>query len=665
MTLHVPSFGGGVVLEGAADTRRIDEVLEADSLDIGPRGALVCTAGVTDYVTILDGDAVPVPWSRLYAIFSNISGLNIGQVLVIGEGSSRGDPAWPIGPAYLLRVIERVGMGSPISGTLIVQTANVPFAVPQAPAVEGVIVTGVSFPGVYQGSLAKQNNFAFFNLGAREGFAPNSNVAFGLYVLLSEVGSSAFGVAPIVNFDALGTGPFGIVAGGTHSKQLRFRGIVAYNNHVFGWGYDSADTTDQEGPARVMFCNLGNPFKWGNDNIAAAGDRAFTDSDAIVLGDAGEIVRGAIKWAGKLFFGTNRSLHFIAGYGRDSFLTDGATPVMRAYNIVGPTALIEGPDRLLYGVSDQGLWRFAGGGDPEPLFLKLRDFAGNSKGFWDLIWTDPTRLPDAYPGTTNQDLVWTAVDWERRQVLVGIPWCSSVNGYGYGNDTVVIKFHVETGGFTRQVFPGVQYTAAGYLRREGQEPEARFLGTGTLGFATIERFGYRASPASTIPLPSLLPRATFGYYAPFGPDGDGVVRRAYLTLSWEQSLSLPIVFQVTSTIDQSQIDSFALYIQPGAPAALPGDYWLDTSQSDISLGNATAAPTIPARGGYLLKTLNEDGDWLTIAGQGAKGTRVTIQLPLTRIVGTRVTMQALCTAASGRFQLEGFGMNPGEGEAAA
>ena len=49
------------------------------------------------------------------------------------------------------------------------------------------------------------------------------------------------------------------------------------------------------------------------------------------------------------------------GYGRDSFLSDGATPVTKAYNIVGPTHLIEGPDRAMYGVSDEGLWRTADG----------------------------------------------------------------------------------------------------------------------------------------------------------------------------------------------------------------------------------------------------------------------------------------------------------------
>ena len=57
-----------------------------------------------------------------------------------------------------------------------------------------------------------------------------------------------------------------------------------------------------------------------------------------------------------------------------------SVPVMKAYNTVGPGALIEGPDRSLYGVGDQGLWRFDGYNVPEALFLKNWDFAGHSTG---------------------------------------------------------------------------------------------------------------------------------------------------------------------------------------------------------------------------------------------------------------------------------------------
>lgn len=678
MTLHVASFGGGVVLEGAADTRKIDEVLRADSVEIGPRGALVAASDVTDYTTLLDGRLVPIPWSRLWALLSAMPGFDQTKVLCVGEGVASDFPGNPYGPAYLLRSISRQNEGATTGTPQIVEPFVVVGNPPMAPSPEGIVVTGYPWPGVWTIPPGLpgpdiQVNVAFFNLGAREGFAPRSNPVFGLYVAVQIVGATSFGVQPIKNFNALGTGPLGDgvpMAGGgldtgTMAQQLYFRGVIAYNNHGFGWGFDSADATNGDGPARIMFTNLGKPLKYGNDNIDVAGvDRLFTDSDAIVLGDAGEIVRGAIKIFGKLFFGTNRSLHFIAGYGRDSFLSDGATPVMKAFNIVGPWAMIEGPDKLLYGVSDQGLWNFGGEGLPSPLFQKLINFDGKSPGWWDLIWTDPTRALNAYPGRTNQDLVWTAVDWDRHQVLVGIPWCNASLGYGYGQDTVVIKYHVLTGGFTKQTFPNVQYTAAGYARREGQQRETRFMGTATNGQVTVQRYGYKAGPSISPVMPVSLPAMTLGWYVPFGPDGEGDVRRCYLTLAWEAASALPLVFDVTTTVDQKQVDAFALSIQDTPPGGTPGDYWLDTSQTEFSIGDAIATPTVPARGGFLLKTLASDGvTWNAIAGQGGEGLRVTVAIPLTRVVGTRVTVGLATRSAAGRFQLEGFGLNPGTGTA--
>jgi hypothetical protein len=285
-----------------------------------------------------------------------------------------------------------------------------------------------------------------------------------------------------------------------------------------------------------MFCNQGNPLKWGNDNQGSGAARSYTDSDAIILGDAGEIVRAGLKWNGRLWFGTNRELHYIAGYGRNTFLTDGANPVAKSQNVIGPHTMIEGPDRLLYGVSDQGLWAFDGS-TFEPHWRRLVSFDKHSTGWWDLIWTDPSRVV-GYPSRTNQDLVWMAVDWDAEQVIVGIPYCDATAGSGYGLDTVLIKFHIRGGGFTRQVFPGVQYTAAGYHRREAQEREVRLLGTGTAGQVALKRYGYQATPITSPILPTTLPRVKFGPYLPFGPDGDGVLRRAYLTLAWEAVASL-------------------------------------------------------------------------------------------------------------------------------
>lgn len=665
MTLHIGGFGGGVVLAGGADQLRIDELGAADALEIGPRGALVCSSDLSDYVT-LQGDN-HTDAIALHHLFE-VTGMNFSYLGAIGE-------ALDTVPAnrYYLWLCAKHGAASPVGPSAIID----PHAVLVTPQAEGCVVTDAAWPGIIElnaGGGLPGNQFSnvhFVCLGAREGHPPTSVTAqcFGLWAILFNPTTSFFeSIDQIKLYDALGTGawgelPIGGGAAGTQAIQLWFRGIVSYNNFLFGYGFDSADVTNGNGPARVMFSNLGNPLKWGNDNQGAVGtDRKFTDSDAIVIGDPGEIIRGAIKIFGKLFFGTSRGLHFIAGYGRDSFITDGATPVMRAYNVVGPNAMIEGPDKKLYAVGDQGLWSFDGAGLPEALFTKGRDYTGRSPGYWDLLWTDATQN-DNYPGRTNMDLVWMAVDWDRQQVLVGIPFCDATNGFGKGTDTVVIKYHVLTGGFTRQVFAGVAYTAAGYFRAQGQTSGTSFFGTATNSIKTVRRYGYKATNNATPALPSPLPSVSFGPYAPYGPDGQGPLRRLYLVLAWDAAGSLPIVFALTYKIDGSTVDTPTLTIgasAPGAPA--DGDLWLDTSQTDTNLGNATAGSITPATGGYLLKRYRASvTGWTQIYGLGMQGQRATIPLPVTRRRGTRIVLKVACTTAGARFQFEGLGLNPGDG----
>lgn len=662
--IRLGNFGGGVVIEGSADQRRVTELAQADAVDIGTRGALTVTSGPSDYTTLVDMATVNLPITRLHGI---VGSTNAAMAVVAeGEGTPIGTPA---GDAYLVYPsVPRSGAGDPYSSCQPVVTA-ISVATGSgtlfAPIPEGIVVTGATFAGRFGfrrfiGGVTTLYSIYLVNLGAREGTTPRS--APGLHVIgVSSVSSPV----PIGQWDALGTGLFtpDFAGPGTNGQQLYFRGIIPYNNHVFGWGFDSADTVDGEGPNRVMFCNLGDPTKWGNDNIAAEGtDRAYTDSDAIVLGDAGDLIRAAIVWNGRLWFGTNRGLHFIAGYGRESFLTNGATPVMRAYNVVGPGALIEGPDRLLYGVGDQGLWKFDGNGVPEACFEKLRDQSGFSEGYWDLLWTDDTEPLGAYPGATNRDLLWMATDHESQQVLVGIPWCDAETGYGPGTDTVVLKYHVRTEGFTRQVFSGVQYTAAGYFRAEGGEPDVRMLGTATAGEASLQRYAYKAALDTAPVLPDPLPELLFGPYALFGPEGRGVVTRCYITIQWD---ALPLVFACVVSVDDVAVATFTLTIGATAPVGpSEGDVWLDTAQSSTSIGNGTAATGIPAAGGYLAKVYN-DGDWAAIPGMGGVGTRATVPVPLVRRMGTRLSLAMTTTSAAGRFTVEGLGFEPGAGVQAA
>jgi hypothetical protein len=643
--LQVGSFGGGVVLFGSPDAQKTDELGIADSYEIGPRGQLVCTSDVSGYYTLKDLQAVPAPWSALHGL-GNITAAGIPLIVAIGEAKTAAGTL-----TYFVAVLERDGAAIPLPGTRL-YAFNI---VATHPAGHGVYVTIVQFPGTFSDATGSFNA-VLVCVGAREGDFPATQE--GLVYLLFTLGTTDSGFAFASFFNCLG---IGTRAAGTLSGDLRFRGIVSYNNFVFGWGFLAKDVTNGDGPNRVMFSNLGNPMQWGNDNVATIANRAFTDSDAIELGDAGEIIRGALKWNGRLYFGTNSQLHYIAGYGRDSFLTDGANPVAKSYNIVGPYALVEGPDKLMYGVSDQGLWNYDGISFT-PLFQKLIDFSGHSIGYWNLMWNDPL-LAVGYPGKTNQDLVWTAVDWERFQVLVGIPFCNATLGYGIGNDTVVIKYHPRTGGFTRQVFFGTNYTAASYVRRAGQQRESRIMGTGTAAKVSLQRYGYQVTPTTSPVLPVQLPVVTFGPYDPFGPDGEGVVQRCYLTLAWESPASLPIKFNVTTTGDASIVNSFALTVGSGTPVGPSvGDIWLDTSQTDLSIGNSTAGTNVPATGGYLTKTYSGSA-WRFVSGSGENGTRGTIPIPLIRRVATRITVIATCLSAAGRFQCEGLGFDPGGGQA--
>lgn len=767
--LHVSAFGGGVALVGSVDTRGVDEITEGDSIDIGPRGALVCASDVTPYLTLTDGASGPVVTHSLTAL----SGFSSGDVASVIRGASGATP-----DTYVLATFNRENGADAVSRfpftipPAILHSTGDALGAPVAPVTAGIQVTALAVAGTYPALLTagldpRTAHLFLVNVGARDGTMPKQ--APGLYVFVLDASvapvntytissaandpgfgfpvGSAWGITftttqtfssgqtivitgsavpavngtftikailgatqiailgqiaggpasngsataslltptpvpglyPIKEFNALGTGPLGVPqlsprpSEGTMSQQLYFRGIAGYNGYVFGWGFDSADAVNGDGPSRLMFCNVGNPLKWGNDNIGAVPpnnipvqtvDRLFTDSDAIIIGSTGDQIRAALAIFGKLYIGTSRGLYFLQGFGRDSFVTNGAYPIMKAFNVVGPQALIEGPDKLMYGVSDQGLWSFDGGiAVPNALFQKVTSFDGHSTGWFDLIWTLPLNGV-GYPGRTNQDLVWLAVDWARQQVLVGIPFCNATTGQGRGTDTVVLRYHTRTGGFTRQVFAGKTFTSAGYFRHENQLNDTRLLAGGT---GLISRYGYQSTPATSPVMPAVLPSITLGPYAPWGPDGDGLLKRIDFTLAWESGASLPLVFTVTAGIDQRTISAYTLTIGPNEPTApVQGDCWLASgggpNNDDIGIGSVGYNDMIPARGGYVFYRRN-GGTWFQISGRGVSGTRVTLPLPIDRVPGTRASLRVQTLSAAGRFQIEGLGFDLGFGEA--
>lgn len=631
--LVIPSFGGGVVLQGSPDAKATDELGACASFDIGERGQLVASSTPETFATMAGGDHV----------------MALAPALLPGGG----DALIVTGP------VAEVGRASP---TAIVTTYSEPVGSTNVPA-NGFIVTVASVPYDAAAGTGTPSNPVLVNIGRRESIAPGIPFTCdGLWVFGNGGAGPAVQLMSASQFDVLGTGPYSEgFTGGTKGKFPVFAGIAAYNNHIFGY---NGGTTAGISTNRLMFSNTGKPLKWGNDNQGTAGDRDYTDSDGINIGAAGDNIRCCYSWGGKLWIATDKELHWLAGYGRESFITDG-TNVQARENALGPHAMIEGPDGLLYGLGSNGLWVFDGT-QMDVVGRKLVDFAGKSTGWWDLIWTDTTHTA-TYPGVTNQDMAWMLADRVNKQVWVVIPCCNATTGTGFGTDTVIIKYHTLTGGFTRHVLASTEYTAGCALTRSAKGPDAILLAGKVGGGTVVHRYGFKADASVSPTIASPLPSATFGPYAPFGPHGTGVHRVCYVTLAWEAATSLPLVFTMTPTVDGQAASAVKVSMQATPPAApADGDYWLDTSGTDANLGTGTAGAFASAAVDYVWKTYSTSRlAWMILPRGGQKGFRATLRLAYTPMRGTRVQFDYATTSAAGRFQIESLGLEPSAAREAA
>lgn len=645
--LHIPKFSG-VVLAGSSDAQQSDELQQADNVDIGSRGQLVTCGGISTYGTTLnDGETSPQPVSQVYGLAQASFAQNV-QAFGVSGGLDTGSVAryychgFP--PGFTANAI-----GTPLGQVGTTRSVN------------GAIVTFAPFP--YVDITGVQRRPLFFNVGARAMDQPRT--APGLYVASFSSGGT-YTQEPISDFCALGTGTNANKTGqpgdsgvtGTHGSQLYFRGIASYNNALFGFGFNNEDATNGDGPSHLMFSSIGNPYFWGNDQLAAVGtDRLFKDTDGIDVGAAGEVITALCASHGKLWIATNRGLHYLSGYGRDSWTTDGTTGIAESLDVIGANAMIEGPDGLLYGVSSRGLWRmntlsyFAV--PVEHLYRKLVKFDGTSPGYWDYITTTPGASA-GYPGQTNSDLVWMYSDVNTMQVCIVIPF---TNFDGSGNGTVIIKYHTESGGFTRQVISpnGISFTAGAAFRRTPTSSAVTVFGDSGSGNGLTVRQYPSLNPSSTATAGSI----TFGEYAPFGPDGEGVCRVCYLILSWLPT-TLPITGTITPSVDQRVFPTVHLTIGPTMPGSPgDGDLWVDTSGTDTNLGNATAGTIVAALNDYQVKTWKTSWNkWVIIPRSGgAKGTRNGIPIAFTAQRGTRVKL-ALTLNAADKVQVEGLGLEP-------
>jgi hypothetical protein len=665
--LHVPHFGGGVVLAGSADARQVTELERADGIDLTDTGSVTQASDLTDYLQLRDLQGTPDDWAEVLGIHP-YSWVDDEQIVAVGVGDNAGGSA-----RYLVARFAPSGETTPLSAAKVYDdsTGNVaddPYG----------IVTFAAFP--YVDVNGDQLRPLLINIGARYDLGPTA--APGLYVLYENSGGTTI-LDPISEFDFLGTGNTATSAEshatGTSSEQGFFRGIASYNNHVFGWGFQKDGSSGADAPNRLMFSNIANPFKWGNDNVAASGDRIFTDSDAVIVGGGGERIMGALAWNDRLWLGTNRELHWLAGYGRDSFIKNGSAAIHKSENVVGPHAMCEGPDGLLYGCGSRGLWIYDGGATPDAVGRRLIQFGGRSPGFWDLM-SSQTGIGLSHPNKRNTDLVWMASVPERRQVWVVIPYCNASAGFGLGGDSVIIKYHVDTGGFTRQVLTA-RPADHGCVVPKGFLPTPMLYMVGAdLADAdagttkAVQRYAFKATEDAT-------PRLPFGNtliqtvpYAPFGSEGVGTIRKVYVTLSWETSLS-SLALSLTVLVDGQQVATPVVTVSPAAPVVVSdGDLWIDTAGTDTDLGNATAGTFVGASADYLLKRyVGSRSAWVKVPGGGWKERRATVPVAFNPVRGSRVqaTISLPSAPASpgidpgGRVQIESLGLTPTPVRAAA
>lgn len=148
------------------------------------------------------------------------------------------------------------------------------------------------------------------------------------------------------------------LAGG--SEDLYFRGVISFQQHLWGWGFGSG-TTAANGYrpelarfSKPIFDTAGGLFTGGTDSLTL-GNRVRSQREQIVgAGVAGE----------SLFFGAPFQLTRITGYGRDSWFKQ---PVDQSHGFVGPKCMVTVGDTLYYW-SSRGPMRITALGAPEPLW---------------------------------------------------------------------------------------------------------------------------------------------------------------------------------------------------------------------------------------------------------------------------------------------------------
>jgi len=146
---------------------------------------------------------------------------------------------------------------------------------------------------------------------------------------------------------------------GSGLEDTYFRGVVSFQQHLWGWGYGSQAAADNDRPELLRF---GQPFfaamKQGDS--FAVGHRVRSQRERIM----GAVVAGEV-----LYVGTRYSLWPITGFGRNSW--DKSRPLDDSYGFAGPFAAAAARNGWLYYWSNRGPLRCEGISRPEPIFERL------------------------------------------------------------------------------------------------------------------------------------------------------------------------------------------------------------------------------------------------------------------------------------------------------
>lgn len=146
---------------------------------------------------------------------------------------------------------------------------------------------------------------------------------------------------------------------GGGNKDTYFRGVVSFQQALWGWGYGSQAAGDNDRPELLRFSQ---PFfgPMAQVDNYVIGHRVRSQRERVVAAAVGGEV---------LFAGTNYSLWGISGFGRDTW---DRRPIDDSYGFAGIFAMCAAADGYLYYASHRGPMRVRGvQGPAEPLWPRL------------------------------------------------------------------------------------------------------------------------------------------------------------------------------------------------------------------------------------------------------------------------------------------------------